>query len=60
MNSAATTFTRRATDEAGVSAIEYGLLAALIAMTILGAVTATGTSLTGLYVYWSSVVVTAL
>jgi pilus assembly protein Flp/PilA len=31
-------------DQAGVTAIEYGLIAALIAVVIIGAVTALGTS----------------
>ncbi len=32
-------------DESGVTAIEYGLLAALIAVVIIGALTAIGTNL---------------
>ena len=32
-------------DESGATAIEYGLIAALIAVVIIGAVTAVGTSL---------------
>lgn len=32
-------------DESGVTAIEYGLIAALIALVIIGAVTTIGTSL---------------
>jgi pilus assembly protein Flp/PilA len=32
-------------NESGATAIEYGLIAALIAVVIIGAVTATGTSL---------------
>ena len=36
-------------DESGVTAIEYALLGALIAVVIVGAVGATGTSLLGLY-----------
>jgi pilus assembly protein Flp/PilA len=32
-------------DESGVTAIEYGLIAALIAVIIIGAVTVVGTSL---------------
>jgi len=32
-------------DESGASAVEYGLLVALIAVVIIGAVTALGTSL---------------
>ena len=33
------------TDESGVTAIEYGLIAALIAVIIIGAVSALGTNL---------------
>jgi pilus assembly protein Flp/PilA len=36
-------------DEAGVTAIEYGLIAALIAVIIIGAVTVVGTSLSGTF-----------
>lgn len=36
-------------DEEGATAIEYGLLAALIAAVIVGAVTAVGTSLQGTF-----------
>ena len=32
-------------DESGVTAIEYGLIAALIAVVVIGAVTAVGTNL---------------
>ena len=39
-------FVRFCRDEAGVTAIEYGLIAALIAVVIIGAVTLTGTNLT--------------
>lgn len=35
--------------EEGVTAIEYGLLAALIAVAIIGAVTVVGTSLTNVF-----------
>lgn len=38
-------FLRLAHDESGATAIEYGLIAALIAVVIIGAVTAVGTSL---------------
>lgn len=47
-------------EEDGVTAIEYGLLAALIAVACIGAFTTTGTSLEAMYVYWSGAVVTAL
>ena len=36
-------------DEDGVTAIEYGLIAALIAIVIIVAVTAVGTSLTAVF-----------
>jgi pilus assembly protein Flp/PilA len=36
-------------DESGATAIEYGLIAALVAVAIVGALTALGTSLTGLF-----------
>ena len=38
-------FTRVLRDESGATAIEYGLIAALIAVVIIGAVTLVGTSL---------------
>ena len=36
-------------DENGATAIEYGLIAALIAVAIVGALTTLGTGLTGLF-----------
>jgi pilus assembly protein Flp/PilA len=39
-------FSRFVRDESGATAIEYGLIAALIAVVIIGAVAAVGTSLT--------------
>ena len=48
------------TDESAVTAIEYGLLAALIAVAIIGGLSATGDSMTAIYDYWSSAVITAL
>ncbi len=36
-------------DESGATAIEYGLIAALIAVVIIGAVTAIGTNLGGTF-----------
>ena len=36
-------------DESGATAIEYGLIAGLIAVIIIGALTAIGTSLNGLF-----------
>jgi pilus assembly protein Flp/PilA len=38
-----------AIDESGATAIEYGLIAALIAVVIIGAVTAVGTSLSATF-----------
>ena len=49
-----------ARDDDGVTAIEYGLLAALIAVACIVAFQATGTSLRTLYEYWSGAVVAAL
>ena len=40
-----TLFSRFVADESGVTAIEYGLIAALIAVIIIGAVSTVGTSL---------------
>ena len=40
---------RFATDESGVTAIEYGLIASLIAVVIVTAVTLVGTNLTTLF-----------
>jgi len=36
-------------DESGATAIEYGLIAALIAVVIIGAVTTVGTTLSGVF-----------
>ncbi len=36
-------------DESGASAVEYGLLVALIAVVIIGAVTALGRSISGMF-----------
>lgn len=47
-------------DDEGVTAIEYGLLAALIVVTCIVAFGAAGTSLTEVYDYWSRAVVAAL
>jgi len=41
--------TRFATDESGVTAIEYGLIAALIAVVIIGAVQLVGTALSDVF-----------
>jgi pilus assembly protein Flp/PilA len=47
-------------DEAGVAALEYGLLAALIALAAVGGFSALGGSVEDLFVYWSEKVVEAL
>jgi pilus assembly protein Flp/PilA len=43
-------FVRVAKDESGATAIEYGLIAAGIAIVILGAVQTLGTKVTGLFI----------
>ena len=43
-------FVRVVKDESGATAIEYGLIAAGIAIVILGAVQALGTKVTGLFI----------
>lgn len=47
-------------DESGVTAIEYGLLAALIVVAAIGALSATGTSMTAMYTAWANAVAAAL
>ena len=42
-------FARFAKDESGATAIEYGLIASLISVAIIVAVTAVGTSLNGTF-----------
>jgi len=42
---------RFAQDEEGVTAIEYGLIASLIAVVIIAAVTTVGTNLSGIFAY---------
>lgn len=42
-------FSRFLRDESGATAIEYGLIAALIAVVIITAVTAVGTNLSGTF-----------
>jgi pilus assembly protein Flp/PilA len=44
-----TLFARFAKDESGVTAIEYGLIASLIAVVIITAVTVVGTTLSGTF-----------
>jgi len=47
-------------EDDGATAIEYGLLAALIAVTCIVAFQVTGASLSALYVFWSAAVSAAL
>jgi len=47
-------------EEDGVTAIEYALVAALIAVACVVAFQATGTSLRAVYEYWSAAVIAAL
>lgn len=47
-----------ASDEEGVTAIEYGLIASLIAVVIIGSVTLVGTKLNAVFQYIQSVLVT--
>lgn len=42
-------FKRFAADESGATAIEYGLIASLIAVAIIGTLTTLGTKLTGTF-----------
>ena len=44
----------------GVTAIEYALLAALIVVASIGAISATGTSVSAMYVFWTTAVLGAL
>ena len=46
-------------DESGATAIEYGLIAALIAITIIGAASAVGTSVSGKFTQISTKVSSA-
>lgn len=50
--------TRFLKDESGATAIEYGLIAALIAVVLVGALTAVGTSLDGAFTKVSDAVST--
>jgi pilus assembly protein Flp/PilA len=47
-------------DEQGVTAIEYGLLAALIAVACIAGFVATGGSMSAMYVQWTNAVMAAL
>jgi pilus assembly protein Flp/PilA len=50
MRSVSNLFTRLLKDESGATAIEYGLIAALIAAVIIGAVSLIGTNLNSTFV----------
>ena len=60
MNSPAYRIARCVSDDSGVTAIEYGLLAALIAVAVIVAVAATGTALNAVYTTWSNAVSSAI
>jgi pilus assembly protein Flp/PilA len=47
-------------EDDGVTAIEYGLLAGLIAVACIAAYQTTGTSLAAVYTTWSNAVLAAL
>jgi pilus assembly protein Flp/PilA len=47
-------------EESGATAIEYGLIAALVVVLIIGVVSATGTALGAMYTTWSNAVVAAI
>lgn len=49
MNNLINNIKRFMQDEEGVTAIEYGLIAALIAVVIIGAVQTTGTAVSGTF-----------
>ncbi len=53
------TLTRFVKDENGATAIEYGLIAALVSVAAIGALTALGTNLSNLFDTVSSAVTTA-
>jgi pilus assembly protein Flp/PilA len=48
-----TTFKNFINDESGATAIEYGLIAALVSVAAVGALSAMGTSLTGIFTFVS-------
>ena len=54
-----TTLNRFVKDENGATAIEYGLIAALVSVAAIGALTALGTNLSNLFNTVSSSVTTA-
>jgi pilus assembly protein Flp/PilA len=53
-------FSRFVRDESGVTAIEYGLIAALISVVCIGAMTTAGTQLNAVYTSISGHLATAL
>jgi pilus assembly protein Flp/PilA len=53
-------FSRFARDESGVTSIEYGLIAALISVVCIGAMTAVGTKLQAVYTSVSTALAAAL
>ena len=52
--------TRFARDESGVTAIEYGLIAALIAVVIIASVTLVGTALVAIFEFIANALTAAL
>ena len=54
-----TTLARFVKDENGATAIEYGLIAALVSVAAIGALTALGGSLSNIFTFVSSAVSTA-
>lgn len=60
MDSSTAFITRFFDDESGVTAIEYGLLAALIFLVAVGAITGMSEALGALYAEWSAAVVNAI
>ncbi len=55
-----TLFSRFIRDEAGVTAIEYGLIAFLITVVVIGTMTTVGTNLNAIYGAWVTAVMGAL
>ncbi len=47
-------------DKSGVTAIEYGLIALLITVVVIGTMTTVGTNLNGIYAAWVTAVMGAL
>jgi DNA-binding NarL/FixJ family response regulator len=60
LNKFATSASQFLRSDDGVTAIEYGLLAALILIVCIAAFSATGDSLTDIYMRWSTAVIDAL